>query len=160
MSECSPPLETEDRRFTSVDERASRALVENTVQIVVAYVGRHNVMPNELAGLIKSVHQVLEEAAVGCGKGLPQKAAPPILPAVPVRTSITPDAIFCLEDGKPFKSLRRHLKARFNMTPDEYREKWGLPPDYPMVAPNYSNQRSQLARSVRLGRTRKKSVEP
>lgn len=157
MTECSPPLETEDRRFISADERASRTLVENAVQIIVAYVGRHNVMPNELAGVIKSVHQALLEATAGSGAKSTQTASQPPRPAVSIRASVTPDVIFCLEDGKPFRSLRRHLKTRFNLTPDEYRKKWGLPPDYPMVAPNYSNQRSRLARNSGLGR--KKPVE-
>ena len=82
-------------------------------------------------------------------------APEPQAPAVPIRKSVTPDFIVCLEDGKKFKSLKRHLRTRYDMSPDEYREKWGLPADYPMVAPNYAKQRSDLARKMGLGQSKK-----
>ena len=124
--------------------------VESTVRIVAAYVG-HNAVPQaELPGLIAGVYNQLQSL------GHPQPQAPaaaePQKPAVPVKKSITDDAIICLEDGKPFKSLKRHLMTHYSLTPEAYREKWGLAADYPMVAPNYAAARSQLAKSMGLGR--------
>jgi predicted transcriptional regulator len=97
------------------------------------------------------VHGILSEID---GSGATEEKAD-LKPAVPVRRSITEDHIVCLEDGKKFKSLKRHLRTRYDMSPDEYREKWGLPADYPMVAPNYARQRSELARKMGLGQSRK-----
>ena len=85
---------------------------------------------------------------------MPAPEAEPLVPAVPIRKSITPDAIICLEDGKAFKSLKRHLYTKYQMTPEDYRAKWGLPADYPMVAPNYSQTRSELAKTSGLGKKR------
>lgn len=118
-----------------------------TGQIVAAYVGNNPVSQNDLQNLIMSTHATL--VAIGGPKPEPVEE---LKPAVPVRQSIKPDFLICLEDGKKFKSLKRHLKQHFNLTPDEYREKWGLPDDYPMVAPNYSEKRSQLAKAHGLGR--------
>lgn len=125
---------------------------EETAGIVAAYVSRNTISPNGLAALITSVHTALIALTEE-----PQ-AAPVLQPAVPIRKSITPDAIICLEDGQSYKSLKRPLSVRFNLTPQAYREKWGLPADYPMVAPNYSKKRSQLAIAARLGRMSKKNA--
>lgn len=115
--------------------------------IVAAYVRNHSVPAAELPALIDEVHRSLLRSARG-------EAAqrPPQKPAVSPKRSVTPEYIVCLEDGKRFKSLRRHLKTRYGMTPEQYREKWGLPSDYPMVAPNYAATRSALAKQMGLGR--------
>lgn len=118
-----------------------------TVEIVSAFVSHNTVSPSELPGLISSVYASL--AALGAIAAPP---APAIEPAVPVRKSVTPEFIICLEDGKKFKSLKRHLRTHYNLTPDEYRAKWGLPADYPMTAAAYSARRSQLAKDNGLGR--------
>ncbi len=116
----------------------------NVVGIVSAYVSNNPLRAADLPGLIGSVHTAIRQ--------LGDSPAPvPNMPAVPVKKSLTKDYIICLEDGKKFKALRRHLSASFNMTPDEYRAKWNLPSDYPMVAPSYSATRSQLARDSGLG---------
>ena len=124
-------------------------LITLTSQIVSAYVSKNSVQASDVPGLISNVYQSLKSA------GLPQAAteAPSDLkPAVPVKKSVTPDYIICLEDGKKLKMLKRHLNTSYNMTPDEYRAKWGLPADYPMVAPNYAKSRSDLALKLGLGR--------
>jgi predicted transcriptional regulator len=120
-----------------------------TADIVSAYVSNNSVEAAELANLISQVHQALTQAAEG-RKAEPE---PPPTPAVPVKKSVTPDYLISLEDGRKYKSLKRHLSTR-GMTPDEYRAKWGLAKDYPMVAANYSAQRSSLAKSLGLGRAR------
>ncbi|MXV45295.1 MucR family transcriptional regulator [Saccharibacter sp. 17.LH.SD] len=120
-----------------------------TAQIVTAYVGSHDVAAEALPDLVRSVHAALS----GAGAPVEAVAEKPV-PAVPPRKSVFPDYIICLEDGKKLKLLRRHLKTAYNMTPQEYRERWGLPPEYPMVAPNYANHRSSLARRIGLGRRR------
>jgi predicted transcriptional regulator len=127
-------------------------LIELASQIVAAYVGRNTVEQAELPKLISTVHQALEQAANG---GAPKDETPDIKPAVNVKKSITPDYLICLEDGKKFKSLKRHLRTHFSLTPEQYREKWGLPADYPMVAPNYATSRSRLAKDMGLGQRRK-----
>ncbi|GJE47713.1 Transcriptional regulatory protein ros [Methylobacterium tardum] len=122
-----------------------------SVDIVSAFVSNNPVPAPELPSLIAAVHATLY--------GLSQPAAAPaeeLRPAVPVRRSVQPDFIVCLEDGKKFKSLKRHLRTHYDMTPDAYRQKWGLPPDYPMVAPNYAAARSSLAKSMGLGHQRRK----
>ncbi len=122
-----------------------------TSQIVSAFVSKNSVQASDLPALISSVYQSLKSV------GQPQAAveAPADLkPAVPVKKSVTPDYIVCLEDGKRCKMLKRHLMASFGLTPDEYRAKWGLPADYPMVAPNYAKARSDLALKLGLGRSR------
>ncbi len=133
------------------DARPQPSLIELVSQIVSAYVAHNPVPVVELPRLIERVHATLSEI-----DGAP--AAEPkseLKPAVPVRKSVTEDHIVCLEDGKKFKSLKRHLRTRYDMSPEEYREKWGLAPDYPMVAPNYAKQRSDLARKMGLGLMRK-----
>jgi len=122
-------------------------LLDLTTSIVSAYVAHNNVPAGELTALIASTHAAL--AKLGGEPEAP--AAAPLVPAVSIRKSVTPDAIICLEDGKSFKSLKRHL-SKFGLTPDQYRAKWGLPSDYPMVAPNYAEARSALAKAIGLGR--------
>ncbi len=124
-------------------------LLELTSQIVSAQVANNTVQAAELPGLIKEVYQTLSK--VGDVSDISDDR---IAPAVPIRKSVTPDYLVCLEDGKKLKMLKRHLKTSFNLTPEEYRSRWGLPSDYPMVAPNYAKQRSALAREIGLGTTR------
>ena len=125
-------------------------LAEMTTEIVSAYVSKHSIPASELPALIGQVH----EALVKADAGETEEPVVELKPAVSVRRSITPDYIICLEDGQKFKSLKRHLRVHYNLTPDEYREKWGLKPDYPMVAPNYRAVRSELARKIGLGKKR------
>ena len=119
-----------------------------TAEIVAAYVSNNSLSSGELPRLIGEVHSALKNVQNGKAEPVPE----PQQPAVSVRKSVTPDYITCLEDGKKFKSLKRHLKNEHGMTPDQYRAKWGLKTDYPMVAPNYSESRSALARTMGLGR--------
>jgi len=128
-----------------------RDLVGMAAEIVSAFVSANPVAPQEIPGLIRTVYAALAEVS-----GAPAAALEPAQePAVAVKKSVTPDYIICLEDGKKFKSLKRHLRTRYGMTPDEYRTKWALPHDYPMVAPNYAKERSNLAKRMGLGQTRK-----
>ncbi|MPV99851.1 MucR family transcriptional regulator [Bombella apis] len=122
-----------------------------TAQIVTAYVSSHDVAAETLPDLVRSVHGALAGAGVAV-EAEPEKP----VPAVPPRKSVFPDYIICLEDGKKLKLLRRHLKTAYNMTPQEYRERWGLPDSYPMVAPNYSQHRSKLSKQFGLGKKRQK----
>jgi len=122
------------------------ATIEMTTDIVAAYLSNNTVSAAELPGLIQAVHQALTSVTNG-----PPPAAPALEPAVPVRRSLTPDFLICLEDGRKFKSLKRHLQTKYSLSPDDYRTKWGLPKDYPMVAPNYAKTRSDLARKIGLG---------
>ncbi|MFL5074924.1 MAG: MucR family transcriptional regulator, partial [Microvirga sp.] len=120
--------------------------------IVSAYVSNNSVPAGDLPGLISQVHLAL--ARVGSGAGEASAEAPK--PAIAIKKSVTPDYIICLEDGKKFKSLKRHLRTQYNLTPEQYRDKWGLAPDYPMVAPNYAKARSDLAKEMGLGQQRRK----
>jgi predicted transcriptional regulator len=122
--------------------------LELVVAIVSAYVSKHSMPAAEVPKLITTIHDTLRNL----GKS-EQGAAPELVPAVPVRKSVTPDYIISLEDGRKLRSLKRHLKAQYDMTPDDYRAKWGLPADYPMVAPNYAKARSELAKTMGLGRS-------
>jgi predicted transcriptional regulator len=128
-----------------------RDLVRLAAEIAAAYVGANPVQAHDLPALIRTIHNALHEVAAA--PGAPQETAQE--PAVPVKKSVTADYIICLEDGKKFKSLKRHLRTRYGMTPDEYRAKWGLAHDYPMVAPNYAKERSNLAKRMGLGQSRK-----
>uniref|UniRef100_UPI0025E04F41 MucR family transcriptional regulator n=1 Tax=Phenylobacterium sp. TaxID=1871053 RepID=UPI0025E04F41 len=119
-----------------MDEKSE--VIEMTADIVSAYVGNNTVAAADLPGLIQSVHRAL----AGVSSGVETVEVAPKEPAVPIRRSITPDYLVCLEDGRKFKSLKRHLRTKYNMSPEEYRAKWGLPKDYPMVAPNYAKARS------------------
>lgn len=126
-------------------------LVEMAADIVSAYVSANQVPPQEIPALIRTVHAALQQIAGAA----PVIASGAQEPAVSVKKSITPDYLVCLEDGKKFKSLKRHLRTRYAMTPDEYRTKWALPHDYPMVAPNYAKERSNLAKRMGLGHARR-----
>ena len=129
--------------------------IELTADIVSAYVSNNPVSSAEITNLIGQVYSALKRVAGGQVSG----AVEPLKPAVPIKRSVTPEYIVCLEDGKKFKSLKRHLRTRYSMTPDQYREKWGLPPDYSMVASNYAAARSQLAKQMGLGQQRRRRRE-
>src|SRR5689334_9768663 len=131
-------------------------LLEETTGIVAAYLGNNHVAPGEIPMLVRTIHAAL----AGLGRPADLEAAAKPVPAVPIRRSVTPDYIVCLEDGKKLKMLKRHLRSTYGMTPDEYRAKWKLPADYPMVAPDYAARRSQFAREIGLGRTRRAEPEP
>jgi predicted transcriptional regulator len=140
-----------------MSDQPADQLLASTVDIVSAYVANNAVAVADLGALITQVHATL--------KGLDKNSMHPegnhnnLVPAVPVKKSIMPDYLICLEDGKKLKMLKRHLKARYNMTPESYRERWGLPPDYPMVAPNYANQRRSLAKEIGLGRGKRRNAK-
>ena len=123
-------------------------LLEMTTEIVSAYVGNNTIAAGELNELIVSIHDSLHNLTTGGVEVEPE----PIKPAVPVRRSVTPDYLICLEDGKRLKMLKRHLRTTYGLSPDDYRAKWGLPADYPMVAPNYAQQRSEFAKKIGLGK--------
>jgi predicted transcriptional regulator len=133
-------------------DNTSGNYIELTADIVSAYLSNNTVAPNEIPGLINQVHSALVRVSAGQSDG----ALEPLKPAVPVKKSVTPEYIVCLEDGKKFKSLKRHLRTQYAMTPEQYRDKWGLAPDYPMVAPNYAAARSQLAKDMGLGQQRRR----
>ena len=120
-------------------------LLRLTAQIVSAHVGNNSVAVADLTTLIQDVHRSL--STVGAAEQAPERPQP----AVPIKKSVTPDYIVCLEDGKKLKMLKRHLKTAYGMTPEEYRDRWGLSADYPMVAPNYAQHRSELAKKIGLG---------
>ncbi len=127
------------------DHEANSDVLGLTAQIVSAHVSNNSVSPDALPALIQEVYRTL----AGVGKETIPVEKPQ--PAVPVKKSVFPDYIVCLEDGKKLKMLKRHLKTAYNMTPEQYRERWGLPPDYPVVAPNYARHRSSLAKKIGLG---------
>ncbi len=137
------------------DTMAGTNFIELTAGIVSAYVSNNSVAAGEIPNLINQVHGALLRVS----SGQTETPAEPLRPAVPVKRSIHPDYIVCLEDGKKFKSLKRHLRTQYNITPEQYREKWGLPPDYPMVAPNYAAARSQLAKQMGLGQQRRRRAK-
>ena len=129
------------------DSPSSKDLLEWTTMIVSSHVGKTQSSTDEVSNLIQTVHKALNGLSAGVEPNVPE-------PAVPVRRSITPDYIVCLEDGRKLKMLKRHLRTAYSMTPEEYRERWNLPADYPMVAPNYARQRSNLAKKIGLGTKR------
>lgn len=133
------------------EEAETTMNMELAAHIVSAYVSNNTVPAADLPALIGEVHATLERIA----RGDDEQVVEQVKPAVAVKRSISPDYIICLEDGKKFKSLKRHLRTQYNLTPEQYREKWGLPPDYPMVAPNYALARSALARQMGLGQRRR-----
>lgn len=135
-------------------EDDSLVLIDLTATIVGAYVGNNSVPTGELSKLIADVHAAF--VRVHGTQAIAEPAVEPQRPAVPIKKSVTNDFIICLEDGKKFKSLKRHLRTHYDLSPEEYREKWGLPADYPMVAPNYAEARSNLAKSMGLGQQRRK----
>ncbi len=134
------------------DDKPSPELLELTTKVVAAHVANNPIAVTDVPGLIATVHQAL--ATLG-----PEEAASRPELAVPIKQSVKPEYIVCLDDGKKLKMLQRHLKTAHGMTPDEYRERWGLPRDYPMVAPNYAKKRSELAKKIGLGRKRGKKVK-
>ena len=127
---------------------AEEDLLRMTADVVAAYVSNNTLATGQLADVIHAVYNSLR----GLEGQVAEPPAEPLKPAVPIRKSITPDFLVCLEDGKKLKMLKRHLRSTYNLTPDEYRVKWGLAPDYPMVAPKYAQQRSEFAKKIGLGR--------
>jgi predicted transcriptional regulator len=127
----------------------SDELLKLASEIVAAYVSKNSIPVAEVPAMIKSIHSTLGSLA----GATPSEIATAQKPVVPIKRSVTPDYIVCLEDGKKLKMLKRYLRSNYNMTPEEYRAKWGLPADYPMVAPNYAAQRSEFAKKIGLGRS-------
>ncbi|MGD0192480.1 MAG: MucR family transcriptional regulator [Rhizomicrobium sp.] len=127
----------------------SDELLKFASDIVAAYVANNPIPVSDIPGMIRSIHATLG----GLSGGMPVEGPNSQKPAIPVKKSITPEYIICLEDGKKLKMLKRYLRSRYSLTPEEYRAKWGLPADYPMVAPNYAAQRSEFAKKIGLGRT-------
>jgi predicted transcriptional regulator len=134
------------------DNNAAANYIELAADIVSAYVSNNAVSACELPSLISQVHSALLNVSEGRNGAVSE----PGKPAVAVKKSVTDEYLVCLEDGKRFKSLKRHLRTRYDMSPDQYREKWGLPADYPMVAPNYAQARSRLAKQMGLGQQRRR----
>ena len=134
-------------RMTDNSSAEKKDVIAWTADIVASHVQNNSVAISDVPQLIRTVHDSLASLSGGAAEEKPQ-------PAVSVRRSITPDHIVCLEDGRKLKMLKRHLATAYGMTPEEYREKWGLPADYPMVAPNYAKQRSSLAKKIGLGKRR------
>jgi predicted transcriptional regulator len=133
-------------------DTAAKSFIDLTANIVSAYVSNNPTPASEIPALIGQIHAALLKVSTGRTE-LPLE---PAKPAVPVKKSMTADYLICLEDGKRFKSLKRHLRTRYSMTPEQYRDKWNLPADYPMVAPNYAVARSQLAKKMGLGQQRRR----
>lgn len=128
------------------DTQSNKVVLDLTIEVVSSFVGNNPVPADSLPDLLTSVHTRIKEL------GAPSTGGPRPDPAVPIKKSLTDDYIICLEDGKKFKTLKRHLRSKYNMTPQEYREKWGLPSDYPMVCNSYSKRRSAMAKDIGLGR--------
>jgi predicted transcriptional regulator len=127
---------------------AEEELLRMTADVVAAYVSNNTLPTTQLAEVINAVYGSLKSLEGPVAQVQPE----PLKPAVPIRKSVTPEFLICLEDGKKLKMLKRHLRSTYNMTPDEYRSKWGLAQDYPMVAPNYAERRSEFAKKIGLGR--------
>jgi predicted transcriptional regulator len=130
------------------DNTKNEEILILTSEIVSAYVSNNTLPAGDIPRVIEQVYKSLSGLGAGEGSALADRPQP----AVPIKRSITPDYLICLEDGKKMKMLKRHLNTAYGMTPDEYRERWGLPADYPMVAPNYAKQRSKLAKDIGLGK--------
>ncbi len=135
-----------------MSETGPKGFVDLTASIVSAYVSNNPTTASEIPALISQIHAALVRVSHSGAEAAPE----PAKPAVSVKKSMTSDYLVCLEDGKRFKSLKRHLRTQYNMSPEQYREKWGLPADYPMVAPNYAVARSQLAKKMGLGQQRRR----
>src|ERR1700752_3203163 len=133
-------------------DAAGKSFVDLTANIVSAYLSNNPTPASEIPNLISQIHAALLRVS----SGRTDAPTEPAKPAVSLKKSINPEYLVCLEDGKRFKSLKRHLRTQYNMTPEQYRDKWGLPPDYPMVAPNYAVARSQLAKEMGLGQQRRR----
>lgn len=134
---------------TAAPKIAEEELLRMTTDVVAAYVSNNTLPTAQLAEVINAVYSSLKSLE---GQVAQVQSEPP-KPAIPIRKSVTPEFLICLEDGKKLKMLKRHLRSTYNMTPDEYRSKWGLAPDYPMVAPNYAERRSEFAKKIGLGRS-------
>ena len=134
------------------ENTGENSYIQLTANIVSAYVSNNTVASAEIPNLISQIYSAL----VRISNGQAMASAPPFKPAVPIKRSVTAEYLVCFEDGKKFKSLKRHLRIRYGLSPEQYREKWGLPPDYPMVAPNYAATRSQLAKRMGLGQQRRR----
>jgi predicted transcriptional regulator len=141
MAEAGAPKTTDDE------------LLRMTTEVVAAYVSNNTLGTGQLGDIIHAVYNSLRSLDGQVVEAVPEA----LKPAVPIRKSITPEYLVCLEDGKKLKMLKRHLMTHYNMTPDQYRQKWGLSPDYPMVAPNYAEQRRTLAKSIGLGTKRRRT---
>lgn len=137
------------------DMSESDSNIELAAEIVSAYVSNNSVPASELATLLADIHAAIVRVSTGVAAPVPEAAKP----AVPPKKSITNEYIVCLEDGRKFKSLKRHLRTQYNMSPEQYREKWQLPPDYPMVAPAYAKARSALAKQMGLGQQRRRRAK-
>ena len=140
------------RKTEIMSDTPGKSFIDLTAEIVSAYVSNNTTAASDIPALISQVHAALMRVS----SGRSETPAEPAKPAVSVKKSMTADYLICLEDGKRFKSLKRHLRTQYNMTPEQYRDKWQLPPDYPMVAPNYAVARSQLAKSMGLGQQRRR----
>lgn len=141
----------------AAEQNQNQDLLAFTTEIVSAHLSNSQTAPEEIPALIQKVYRTLAGVqGEGGGGGIGGLSAERPQPAVPIKRSITPEYIVCLEDGKKLKMLKRHLKTAYNMSPEEYRERWGLPADYPMVAPNYAKQRSSLAKDIGLGKRGRK----
>ncbi len=152
MEAAAIPVSPAGREIAMNDVTAGGGFIGLTANIVSAYVSNNAVAASDIPALINQVHAALLRVSSGQGDA----SGEPLKPAVPVKKSITPEFLVCLEDGKKFKSLKRHLRSQYAMTPEQYREKWGLPPDYPMVAPKYAEARSRLAKQMGLGQQRRR----
>lgn len=149
-SDLEPDQAQDSQRGGAMNESEQSDLVAITATIVAAYVSKNSLPATDLPGLIADTHNALRRAAQDADPALRDD----VKPKVPIKKSVMPDYIICLEDGKKFKSLKRHLRTHYNLSPEEYRTKWGLPHDYPMVAPNYAASRSRLAKKMGLGTRR------
>jgi predicted transcriptional regulator len=148
--------EPERKKIKMSDNIAASNYIELAADIVSAYVSNNSVPSSDLGTLINDVHSAL----IRVGGGTVEVPVEAPKPAIPVKKSVTPDYIVCLEDGKKFKSLKRHLRTTYNLTPEQYRAKWSLPHVYPMVAPSYAKARSELAKTMGLGQQRRKGGTP
>ena len=137
------------------DETDPDEILLLSADIVSAYISNNAVQASELPDLIEGVHGALRRVTAAPAPAAKEASAEVLKPAVPVKKSVTPEFLICLEDGKKFKSLKRHLRTHYDLTPDAYRAKWGLAADYPMVAPAYARERSQLAKQMGLGQQRR-----
>ena len=148
-------LDRPDTGIFPMEQALPPSLVDLTAEIAAAYVASNSLHPAEVPALIRSIYEGLSHL----GKGAVEAPAGKHSPAVPVKKSITPDFLISLDDGRLYKSLKRHLRAKYGMSPEDYRAKWSLPKDYPMVAPNYAAARSAFAKAAGLGNSRRGAVE-
>ncbi len=135
----------------NIDETSDRDTIRFTAEIVASYVSNNPIAPSDLSEFVKTVHSSLSRLGVDAAHA-PPKPTVKQKPATPISRSIHNDHIVCLEDGKKLTMLKRYLRSRYDLSPEDYRRKWGLPPDYPMVAPDYANRRSQFAKAIGLGK--------